>query len=264
VVVVRQDRPAGSSCWLECRADVGHVLHGDLVTLRPLQEADLLDLVDAYDDELARGNHGYVGQPLDEVADYSRQYIAHASLDPLVADLAIVGRDDPDGPVLGHVQLVATPVGDPSRLPVQLGFTVHRRARGRGLATEAVRLALRLATDHLGVATVWAETAPWNTGAIRVMTAAKMRRRPGQARVLPDGRRITAVGFVSHGSGAVRCPQLKPDDGRAEMTLSGRGALKDAAPDVDGRGEQHGCSPPRRVTPPGGSLSSRRTSRHGG
>jgi RimJ/RimL family protein N-acetyltransferase len=264
VVVVRQDRPAGSSCWLECRADVGHILHGDLVTLRPLHEGDLLDLVDAYDDALARGNHGYVDTPLDEVAEYSRQYIAHASLDPLVADLAMVDRHDPDGPVLGHVQLVATPVGDPSRLPVQLGFTVHRRARGRGLATEAVRLALRLATDHLGVATVWAETAPWNTGAIRVMTAAKMRRRPGELRALPDGRSISAVGFVSHGPGAVRCPQLLVLDAGAEMSHTARGALKDAPPGADGRGEQHGCSPPRRVNPPGGSLSSRRTSRHGG
>ncbi len=244
------------------------MLHGDLLTLRPLRDDDLGDLVDAYDDDLARGNHGYVDHPLDEVADFSREYIAHASLDPLVADLAMVDRRDPDGPVLGHVQLVATPVGDPSRLPVQLGFTVHRRARGRGLATEAVRLAVRLATDHLGVATVWAETAPWNTGAIRVMTAAKMRRRPGQVRVLPDGRSITAVGFVSHGPGAVRCPQLRPVagpvDGGAQMSQLGPGALKRDPAAADGIGEQHGCSPPRRVTPPGGSLSSRRTSRHGG
>jgi len=264
VVVVRQDRPAGSSCWLECRADVGHVLHGDLLTLRPLRDADLADLVDAYDDPLARGNHGYVDHPLDEVADFSREYIAHASLDPLVADLAMVDAADPDGPVLGHVQLVATPAGDPARLPVQLGFTVHRRARGRGLATEAVRLALRLATDHLGVATVWAETAPWNTGAIRVMTAAKMRRRPGQLRALPDGRSITAVGFVSHGTGAVRCPQLLPVDGGAQMSQLEPGALKCDPAAADGNGEQHGCSPPRRVSPHGGSLSSRRTSRHGG
>jgi RimJ/RimL family protein N-acetyltransferase len=181
------------------------------VTLRPLQEGDLVDLVDAYDDPLARRNHGYVGHALDEVADSSREYIAHASLDPLVADLAIVDRRD--GALLGHVQLVATPVGDPAHLPVQLGFTVHRRGRGRGVATEAVRLALRLAVDHLGVATLWAETAPWNTGAIRVMTRAKMRRRPGQPRALPDGRTITAVGFVAHGAGAVRCPQLLPVTG---------------------------------------------------
>jgi RimJ/RimL family protein N-acetyltransferase len=178
------------------------------VTLRPLRESDLVDLVDAYDDPLARGNHGYEGQPLNEVADYSRAYIAHASLDPLVADLAIVDRHDPEAPLLGHIQLVATPVGDPDRLPVQLGFTVHRRARGRGLASEAVQLALRLVVDHLGVATVWAETAPWNSGAIRVMTRAKMRRRPGQPRTLSDGRTIVPVGFVTHGPAAVRCPQL--------------------------------------------------------
>jgi RimJ/RimL family protein N-acetyltransferase len=208
VMVAGPDRIAGPNGWLECRADVGHVLHGDLVSLRPLRESDLPDLVDAYDDPLARRNHGYVDHPLDEVEEFSREYIAHASLDPLVADLAIVERRDPDGPVLGHVQLVATPIGDPARLPVQLGFTVHRRGRGRGVASEAVRLALRLALDHLGVVTVWAETAPWNTGAIRVMTSAKMRRRPGQARALPDGRTVTAVGFVAHGAGAVRCPQV--------------------------------------------------------
>jgi RimJ/RimL family protein N-acetyltransferase len=209
VIVLRPDPRAE---WLECRDGV-HVLHGDVVSLRPLREADLPDLLDAYDDPLARRNHGYVGRPLDDVAEYSREYLAHASLDPLVADLAIVERHDPGEPLLGHVQLVATPIGDPAHLPVQLGFTVHRRARGRGVATEAVRLALRLALDHLGVVTVWAETAPWNTGAARVMAAADMRRRPGEVRTLPDGRRITAIGFVAHGAGAVRCQSIVPVTG---------------------------------------------------
>jgi RimJ/RimL family protein N-acetyltransferase len=219
-----------SSCWLECRPDAGHLLHGDLVTLRPLRESDLAELVDAYDDPQARRNHGYLERSLDEIVEYSREYIVHASLDPLVADLAIVARPNPheatrrthapvddliedtdvDGTVLGHVQLVATPTGDPAHLPVQLGFTVHRRCRGRGIATEAVRLALRLAHDHLGVRTVWAETAPWNAGAARVMTLAKMRRRSGQLRMLPDGHTVEAVGYVSHGAGAVRCGQLMP------------------------------------------------------
>ncbi len=216
MTVVPTDRCSPAGCWLECSPAAGHVLHGELVTLRPLRLADLADLVDAYDDPLARANHGYVDHPLDEIAEWSREYIAHASLDPLVADLAIVGRAD--GELLGHVQLVATPVGDPSRLPVQLGFTVHRRGRGRGVATEAVRLALRLAVDHLGVATVWAETAPWNTGAVRVMTGAKMRRRPGEARELPDGRTIAAVGFVTHGPGAIRCNQLQSRPDRAEKS----------------------------------------------
>jgi RimJ/RimL family protein N-acetyltransferase len=207
-----QDRARARDGWLECRPDGAHVVHGDTVSLRPLREDDLGDLLAAYDDPQARRNHGYEGRPLDDILDYSREYIAHASLDPLVADLAIVprGHHDEVGPgvVLGHVQLVATPIGDPADLPVQLGFTVHERGRGRGVATEAVRLARRLAHEHLGVRTVWAETAPWNVGAARVMTKAGMRPRPGALRTLPDGQVVATAGFVSRARRTVGCPLL--------------------------------------------------------
>lgn len=188
--------------WLECRpggpGGRHHVLHGARIDLRPLVEADLVDLVEAYDDDVARDHHGYRDVALDDVVAFSREYIASASLDPLIADLAI--DDVVTGALLGHVQLVAMPEGDPHQMPVQLGFTVHPRGRGRGVATEAVTLALRLAHEHVGVHEVWAETVPWNHAASRVMSAAGMGRRAGTVRELPDGRRVTSVRFVSRRS----------------------------------------------------------------
>jgi [ribosomal protein S5]-alanine N-acetyltransferase len=205
--------------WLECRAGgpAGrhHLLHGARVELRPLAEADLDDLVAAYDDVVARDNHGYRDRPLDDVVAYALDYITHASLDPLIADLAML--EPTTGDLLGHVQLVAMPEGDPSRMPVQLGFTVHPRARGRGVATEAVSLAIRLAHEHLGVHEVWAETVSWNHAAARVMTAAGMRSQPGAIRALPDGRRVASVRFGSRrstpASPLLRCAGL-PESGR--------------------------------------------------
>ncbi len=195
--------------WLECRPGGPggrlHLLHGSGVDLRPLTEADLDDLVSVYDDDRARENHGYRDLPLDDVVEFSREYIAHASLDPLIVDLAI--DDATTGLLLGHVQLVAMPEGDPQHMPVQLGFSVHRRGRGRGIATEAVTLALRLAHGHLEVREVWAEAVPWNVAAARVMTAAGMRAESGGVRTLPDGRRVASVRFRSASEECAPRPQ---------------------------------------------------------
>jgi [ribosomal protein S5]-alanine N-acetyltransferase len=57
-----------------------------------------------------------------------------------------------------------------------LGYAVAEKANGRGYATEAVRAAVRIAFEELGLHRVQAAVMPRNVGSIRVLEKAGFRR----------------------------------------------------------------------------------------
>ena len=78
----------------------------------------------------------------------------------------------------------------------ELGFWIHRRWRGRGLAREAVRALLDHAFGALGLGRVYAAHYPWNPASGRVLAAAGLRPEGTlRGHYLKDGRRIDAVMF---------------------------------------------------------------------
>lgn len=66
------------------------------------------------------------------------------------------------GRVIGEVDLMRGPAGS-----ADLGYVVRRDREGLGLASEAVREMLRLATEELGVRTIDAHIEPANTASER-------------------------------------------------------------------------------------------------
>ena len=105
--------------------------------------------------------------PLDEAGtvDYVEQLIAEAHRDPRDGyTLAMV--EAATGDVVGSVALG---VDSRAHRRVELGYILRRDAWGRGLATDAARLAIDFAFDHLGANRVWAVCDPDNPASIRVL-----------------------------------------------------------------------------------------------
>ena len=139
-------------------------LTGDRVALRRLAPDDLAAF-QAYrcDPELAR----YQGWSAQSDAD-ARAFIHEMAAAPLFArgewlQLAIAERA---GDVLvGDIGLhVAADGGE-----AEIGFTLSRPAQGRGLATEAVALALQLLWQRTAVARVLGITDVRNLGSLRLL-----------------------------------------------------------------------------------------------
>jgi RimJ/RimL family protein N-acetyltransferase len=139
-------------------------LRGERVVLRRLAAHDLAAF-QAYrsDPELAR----FQGWSAQSDAD-ARAFIDEMAAAPLLAhgewlQLGIAGRAD--DALLGDIGLHVDAQGHEA----EIGFTLSRPAQGRGLATEAVALALQLLWQHTPVACVLGITDVRNHGSLRLL-----------------------------------------------------------------------------------------------
>ena len=139
-------------------------LHTARLTLRPLTDADLPDLVALNGDpEVMR----YIGPPMtpDEVAAELPAWVAGQGDFGLWAGLV-------DDAFVGVWFLGADP--DDARAG-EAGWRLPRSAWGHGYAVEGAEALLRHAFEALGLHRVWAETMAVNTRSQRVMERLRMR-----------------------------------------------------------------------------------------
>ncbi|MFY1586612.1 GNAT family N-acetyltransferase [Micromonospora sp. WMMD734] len=109
------------------------------------------------------------------------------------ADFALC--DAVTGTMVGGCALIHD---EPATGQAMIGYSLLPEARGRGLATRAVRLLAGWAFDQVGLARLWAGTAPWNTASQRVLDRA---------------------GFHREGVMRARLPAPTPDTPRPDTVL---------------------------------------------
>ncbi|MFF5069984.1 GNAT family N-acetyltransferase [Micromonospora olivasterospora] len=98
------------------------------------------------------------------------------------ADLAIL--DAATGELVGGCALYHD---EPSTAQAMIGYSMLPAARGRGLATRAVRLVAGWAFEEVGIARLWAGTRPENAASQRVLEKAGFRREGLMRGRLPGG-----------------------------------------------------------------------------
>ena len=140
------------------------VLEGDRVRLRPAEERDVPDLFAVFGDAetLRFWSHG----PLPDLEAARTYYRGMVS--------GLEGRrlfqwavtEPPNDRLVGTVTLVDW---DRANRRCEVGFVVHPRAQGRGLATDAVRTALRFGFSEMGLERVEADVDPDNAASSRLL-----------------------------------------------------------------------------------------------
>jgi RimJ/RimL family protein N-acetyltransferase len=151
-------------CWQGDLLDMAELgfpvppLAGDVVLLRPWGEADLPDVVLAFSDPVMQ-RFSWRTAPYTETD--AREWFAEQEQARLRGEglsFALAGPRDQDG-VLGSVSLEEVR-RDRGRAAV--GYWLAPQARGRGLATQAVRLLARWAFAELGLARLELTCGPGN------------------------------------------------------------------------------------------------------
>ncbi len=149
------------------------VLRGAGVVLRPLDDADLPRMLESLQDpvmqhfsEGPRDRAPHTAERWPDLVEERREWAARGEA------VAWTVADPATDAHLGLVQLYHLS----HRRQAELGFWAHPDARGRGLATQAVRLALRHAfvpwqDGGLGLRRVHAHAVAANTASRRVLTA---------------------------------------------------------------------------------------------
>jgi RimJ/RimL family protein N-acetyltransferase len=130
--------------------------------LRAHRLTDLEDLVLFHGDERTVR---YLPWPVRSREDTRTALLAKLSQDRAPAEgdwLVLAIEEIASGRVIGEVDLKRGPAGF-----ADLGYVVRRDREGLGLASEAVRETLRLATQELGVTTIDAHIVPGNTASER-------------------------------------------------------------------------------------------------
>jgi len=110
--------------------------------------------------------------PLADELDVLRPLADDVAPDPVFALMMI--RDARDGLAVGGIGFFGPPDADGA---VELGYGLVPAARGRGLASAALRQAITIATAH-GVRVVRADTDPANLPSSRVLERAGFRELP--------------------------------------------------------------------------------------
>lgn len=150
-------------------------LRGPLCSIRPLQIADLEDLL------ALRLRNRDIFTPLEPRKDDPGDGYTEASLSRLVDEGTSsweTGRDYPfgvfaDGALVGRVALSNVVRG--AWQSCTIGYYVDASRWGRGYATEAVRLAVSFALDHEGLHRVQGAVMPRNAASVRVLEKAGFR-----------------------------------------------------------------------------------------
>jgi RimJ/RimL family protein N-acetyltransferase len=144
------------------------VIHSSRIALRPVDDGDVDAIAGACaDPEIAR-YIPIIPQPY--TVEDARTFVASARAGwagGTSAELAIEERAT--GELLGMVALRL-------RDGESVGYWVKPEARGRGVATEALRLALRWASESHGVTRLWLTAHPGNRASQRVAEKAGFRR----------------------------------------------------------------------------------------
>jgi RimJ/RimL family protein N-acetyltransferase len=152
------------------------VLHTDRLTLRPLADDDLPDLVALNGDpEVMRYITGRPLTPAEVEADLPR-------LTRTDGGVGLWHGSETDG-FAGVWFLTADP-DDPTA--AEIGWRLPRAAWGRGLAVEGARALLAHAFDTLGAERVWAETMAVNSRSRAVMERLGMRHTDTEVRHWED------------------------------------------------------------------------------
>lgn len=139
-------------------------LHGDIVSLRELAEADIPAWFErATDAESA----DLAGDPIpDSIEDGARWLQMHRDRfrDQLGIRWAIVPTGSTES--VGTIGLNFTSNEEPI---AEIGYVIGRRNWGRGICTAAARLATRYGFDSLGLSEIRAEVLQRNPASIRVL-----------------------------------------------------------------------------------------------
>jgi RimJ/RimL family protein N-acetyltransferase len=168
-------------------------LRDEAFALRPWRERDLPGLVEGFGDPVVQ-RFSWPG-----VAPYSeadgRAFIASRTKwlgDGTCADLAIVAPDD-DDQILGGASIYDI---EAESRQASTGYWLAPAARGRGIATRAVRLLARWAFEDLGVERLQLTCGPDNVGSQRVAERAGFTREGVLRSQLPfKGQRRDTVVF---------------------------------------------------------------------
>jgi|tagenome__1003787_1003787.scaffolds.fasta_scaffold20960930_2 RimJ/RimL family protein N-acetyltransferase len=150
------------------------VVQGERVTLRPFVLTDVARIVEGCTDPVTERWLGNLPQPYTS-AD-AQKFLAERPEDLASATGVSWAMAEPGtGPLVGVMSLFEIRFG----VDAELGYWVHPAARGRGVATEGARLALRHAfvqpeDGGLGLARVRALSAAGNTASRRVLEKAGM------------------------------------------------------------------------------------------
>jgi RimJ/RimL family protein N-acetyltransferase len=166
--------------------DVPHV-GGDRVVLRPHRAEDAPRIVEACSDPETWGWIGSVPHPY-TAADAERYLTSREEEHAAGAAVSWAVGDPGTGRLLGSLQLFRIVAG----MDAEIGYWVHPDARGRGVATEACRLALRHAVvpaedGGLGLQRVRAVVADGNAASLRVLAAAGLRVQGRERRAIRTG-----------------------------------------------------------------------------
>jgi RimJ/RimL family protein N-acetyltransferase len=143
------------------------ILRTDRLLLEPLADGHLeLEVELDADAEVLRYLHHSARTREEVVSSHTRRLAQAAEVDGLGFWMAFTGGD-----VAGLMML--PPVAEPG--VAELGYRLHRRHWGKGLASEASRALLRHAFDTVQLDRVIAQTMAVNLGSQRVMQAVGMR-----------------------------------------------------------------------------------------
>lgn len=165
-------------------------LRDDDLLLRPVQADDAPAIFDACQDpELARFIPHF---PTPYTEEDARSFSARC-VERWREDVAypFVIAEASSGELLGTIESRA-----PREGVADVGYWVKREARGRGVATRALRLVARWALGELGVERLWLTTAPENIASQRVAEKAGFTREGVlRAHLVLQGRRRDSVVF---------------------------------------------------------------------
>ena len=174
-------------------------LSDGFVVVRPLEPDDAPAVAAACQDPLIQERCYFVPSPyrLEDaerfIAEARRELVAgtvaHCALCAGAGVAQSPGAPFVPGELLGAVNLV----NYPEREAAEIGYWVKREARGRGVATAALRLVMNYAFEQVGVERleIMAETPTWPRSAWRRSSASRARASP--APIWPHAGSATAT-----------------------------------------------------------------------
>jgi RimJ/RimL family protein N-acetyltransferase len=135
-------------------SNLGIVLHGDDFMLRPWRIEDARWYVEARDEEVLK----WTEEKRDLTVEQAEEGIRQANRNPDAICLAIV--DNKNGELLGNIALAFK---GSDRSSAEIMYWLAPQGRGRGIATNSVRLLCKWAFESLGLERVTLKTRPGNT-----------------------------------------------------------------------------------------------------